>query len=510
MAWGRFGSGPLGDDQPVEFWMDDQNDQVAQRDALGAAGRGLWDASTRSGENLGASRPTDVVALGGAPGPSALAGAIDQGGAANSAGSGGQPAPSAPNEPPKYVKAQAGDSITRLAGGSDPATVGAFARLNGMDGRNSTIFAGRVYRLSANAEATPDDAVLGAQILHHDDARLAAQRAHPSTKDQFLARFNANQNMWTGEPIGARRPTTSTASRAPSAGQPWWESQPAKFAAGSLAYAGGTVLGVPRAVVHAVGDVIDAGHFGLQLAGAYGPQAQTQANMKAEEVAGGALQYARAAADDPSKIVADVRSAAGRAVDGMSPLNVDLAGSLDDVVKHQYRHGLNFGEAATNVAGLFAGGEVVQGLRAADAFEATRAANVAKFVKQGASPKLAEHLAQRYEGMGHHSVISRRFAKKVNLPPWLIDSPINLSVPRGMSRGDFYEHHYRVDPRAGGFRLPADVNDGKGWRPKELGLTKYSWPERIWNGMPVPLKDGLAAIPLTDAPTLYGELEQPQ
>ena len=77
MAWGRFGLGSLGDDQPIEFWMNDQNDQVAQRDALGAAGRGRWDASTRSGENLDASRPTDVVALGGVPRPSAPAGAVE-------------------------------------------------------------------------------------------------------------------------------------------------------------------------------------------------------------------------------------------------------------------------------------------------------------------------------------------------------------------------------------------------------------------------------------------------
>jgi len=61
MAWGRFGNGPLDDDQPIEFWMDDQNDQAAQRDAFDAAGRERWDASTRSGENLDASRPTAQV-----------------------------------------------------------------------------------------------------------------------------------------------------------------------------------------------------------------------------------------------------------------------------------------------------------------------------------------------------------------------------------------------------------------------------------------------------------------
>lgn len=63
MAWGRFGYGRRDDDQPIEFWMDDQNGQVAQRDALDAAGRERWGASTRSGENLDASRAADAPTL---------------------------------------------------------------------------------------------------------------------------------------------------------------------------------------------------------------------------------------------------------------------------------------------------------------------------------------------------------------------------------------------------------------------------------------------------------------
>ena len=191
-------------------------------------------------------------------------------------------------------------------------------------------------------------------------------------------------------------------------------------------------------------------------------------------------------------------------------MNADMSGSLWDVTKHQFQHGTNLGEAAANVAGLFAGGEVVQGLRAADAFEATRAANVTKFIDQGANPKLAEYLAQPYEGMGHHSGVSRKFAKELNLPPPLVDSRFNVAIPRGMSRGDFYEYHYRVDPAAKGFRLPAGLNDGKGWRPRELGLTKYALPERIWRGMPVRWKDAISTIPFADAPAFYDQLEQPQ
>lgn len=67
MGWSRFGSAVSDDDQPIEAWMDDQNDQVAQREALASAGRDRWSASTRSGEYLDAGRPADVVALGNGP-----------------------------------------------------------------------------------------------------------------------------------------------------------------------------------------------------------------------------------------------------------------------------------------------------------------------------------------------------------------------------------------------------------------------------------------------------------
>lgn len=517
MAWGRFGFGPLDDDQSIEFWMDDQNDQVARREALGAAGRQRWGASTRSGENLDASRPADVVALGSG---SVAAGDAGQGPSAGSSagidgdtdmGDAATPAPGRPTI--RYVKALPGDNITRLAGSGEPGAVGAFARLNGMDGRSSTIYAGRVYAIpSGDAVPSSEETTLGGRLLQHDDARVAALLAQRAANDQFQARFGAGQNVWSGQPVGAGPPARKPppAPRPPpSQGQPWWKST-AKGGVGLGAYALGTLAGAPKAVMDAVGDVKDAGRFGLEWAGALGPQTQARARGEAADAAGGALRYVRGAIDDPSRLVSDAREAAGHAIDNMSPLNVDLSGSLGDVAHHQFRHGLNFGEGVTNVAGLFAGGELVQGLRAAEAFEATRAARIAKFVDQGANPKLAEYLAQPYPGVGHHAVIARRLAKKMNLPPWLVDSPVNISSPRGMSRGDFYEHHYRVDPKAGGFRLPAELNDGKGWRPKELGLTKYNLPQRIWFGTPVPLKDVMATLPLLDGPSYYDRLEAQQ
>ena len=67
MAFGRFEFEGQVDDLPIDEWMNDRNSAVAQRDAFDAVGRERWDASTRAGDYLDASRPSDVGALGGAP-----------------------------------------------------------------------------------------------------------------------------------------------------------------------------------------------------------------------------------------------------------------------------------------------------------------------------------------------------------------------------------------------------------------------------------------------------------
>src|SRR6185312_10791247 len=199
----------------------------------------------------------------------------------------------------------------------------------------------------------------------------------------------------------------------------------------------------------------------LELAGALGPQAQAKAVGGMIDAGRNAVRYASAAADHPSQIISDIGDAAHQAIDRMSPLNAPMSDGLGDVLNHQWHAGLDFGETATNVAGLFAGGETLEGLRAAQMFDTTRAANIEKFIDQGANPKLAEYLAQPYEGMGHHAIVPRRakVPSKVlgmpideglagqPLPSWLSNSPLNVSVPRGISRGDFYEYHYQVDPK---------------------------------------------------------------
>jgi hypothetical protein len=106
----------------------------------------------------------------------------------------------------------------------------------------------------------------------------------------------------------------------------------------------------------------------------------------------------------------------------------------------------------------------------------------AKFIGQGFSPAQADYLAQPYVGMGHHFV-----PRRLGLPSIISDSPLNILKPNGISRGDFYELHFKVDPHYPGSRLPASVGGGV-WNGNSLGLEKYGAVGRLWYGSPTPLK----------------------
>lgn len=105
----------------------------------------------------------------------------------------------------------------------------------------------------------------------------------------------------------------------------------------------------------------------------------------------------------------------------------------------------------------------------------------ARFTSQGFSPAQAEYLASPYEGMGHHFI-----PRRAGLPTAISDSPLNVLKPNGISRGEFYELHYKVDPYFYGTRLPNSV--GGTWSGRSLGLEKYGSLGRAWYGAPTPLK----------------------
>jgi len=506
-------------------WRNAGLDRKPEADALG---RALWNGATRSGDNLWGGQPSDLTALGLAALRNGVE--LDDDGRVE----GRTPGSEAPNkngaaddqaelETPGYktVTARPGDSISRLMRTSRPAAIGRFATLNGLN--SSALQAGQSYRVPTSFDATPDDAVVGGRLLRSDNARLAAIHtrapADPAPNDLFAQRFNAGQNVWTGLAAG-RSPTPALQATPPDPPNPLDEF--AKGVGGKLGYVGGVIWGVPRAGYHAARDIKDLGEFGFKAVGAFGPEARQEALRQGADNIHAALQYGRAAMDDPSKVSSDVGDLSRAAIKSIDPRGAPMSGSLGDVVGYEFGKGANLSEGVANVAAAFAAPELGIGALRAATFDAKAASRIAKLVNEGANPRLAEYLAEPYEGMGHHAIVPRRFKIPETirgipvddrlagkpLPSWIVDSPLNVSKPLGMSRDDFYKYHYGVDERFHGARLPADLNGGKGWSGKRQGLQRHSRPMQVWAGMPVPLKGGIAAAGVGDgfgAPSVFDQ-----
>jgi hypothetical protein len=186
----------LDDDADIDDWMAQRNADLRQLgpDAA-AAGREAWSQSTRTGENLSAGQRGDVIAMG--------AQALNQYRYPTTEGSESGslddeiPLPLATVEPAitpvalpdadnltsfpdafrsasRFATARQGDSISRLLGTSDPAAVGKFLTLNGLDGRDSTLFAGQSYAIPRESDdASPDELAAGQRLLRTDNAKLA-------------------------------------------------------------------------------------------------------------------------------------------------------------------------------------------------------------------------------------------------------------------------------------------------------------------------------------------------
>jgi hypothetical protein len=83
--------------------------------------------------------------------------------------------------------------------------------------------------------------------------------------------------------------------------------------------------------------------------------------------------------------------------------------------------------------------------------------------------------------------ISSLVPRKIKLPKNISDSSFNVLKPGGMSRGDFYELHFKVDPKFKTANFPQDI--GGIWDGREIvGLKKYDRLGRLWYGSPTKLK----------------------
>jgi hypothetical protein len=135
------------------------------------------------------------------------------------------------------------------------------------------------------------------------------------------------------------------------------------------------------------------------------------------------------------------------------------------------------------------GGAEAKGLAELGALSKDAAA--AKYMARGYPKGLSEYFATPYEGMGHHFL-----PRRMELPAWLgggpvppiiSDSPFFLLKPSNMTKGDFFERHFQVDPSYHGGNIPAKFGGG-GWSGHDLGWQKHDRLGRLWYGSPAPLK----------------------
>jgi len=86
----------------------------------------------------------------------------------------------------------------------------------------------------------------------------------------------------------------------------------------------------------------------------------------------------------------------------------------------------------------------------------------------------------------HHAIMTQKKAAEWGAPNWLRDSPANVLKPKGMSRGDFYELHYKVDPKFNHANLPG----GGGWTASQIpGLgEKLTGVRQAIQGTPTAVK----------------------
>ena len=265
----------------------------------------------------------------------------------------------------------------------------------------------------------------------------------------------------------------------------------AKAAGGTVARLGGTVVGLGQGVVHSAEGLGQ----GLLFISRLVDPADVEENGPDKAAWGQVFSAAKAAVDyahkgfhDPGGVADDVRRVGQKIYSDTMPSATPVADTFGGEMRRNFELGTNQGELSFELGSLVFGGAASKALRGLG--DLGEASGAAKFVAQGFTPAQAEYLAAPYEGMGSHFV-GRALARKIGLPGPVTNGPLNVLKPK-ISRGDFYELHFKVDPYFYGAKLAADGGGGS-WSGKRLGLKKHGLLGRIWQGSPAPL-NGVAGL----------------
>jgi hypothetical protein len=259
----------------------------------------------------------------------------------------------------------------------------------------------------------------------------------------------------------------------------------------------GQAAGAAKSALQTAEDLKDGAIFVTRLVNPLDPVLSAPGQSAADQVVRGARQ----AVDDARSVIADPQRAVRSIIDKGRQMHRDLdpaatpqGHTAGDELRRRFDIGRNQGDLGMDAAALIVGGPSVRGV--SGAARASNIGNVAKYSAQGFTPAKAEHLAQRYDGKGHHAYIKERDRLPKLLgggpyPPWVLDNPLNLHRPHNMTRGDFYVTHALSDRHFGGAGFPRSAGGGgrgSGWSAKRLGIETAPLPLRAIYGMPDAMK----------------------
>ena len=258
----------------------------------------------------------------------------------------------------------------------------------------------------------------------------------------------------------------------------------AKSVGGALARDVGRVAGVVRGGAHLAEGLYDSAVFVNKLLDPLDNLKSApgqSAGEKLFDVGRGVLDYTKGVVANPRKAMDDIGKYAHQVRVDLDPAASPVADTFSGELRRMHEIGKNQGELGFNVASAAVGAPEVIALSRLGTI--SKLASPAKYAAQGFSPAAAARLAEPYEGMGHHYIPrSHDIWKALGDGPLVSairDGPFNVSRPRRTSQGDFYQHHYEVDPNFSG-----TTAKGERWSGDALGFKKRGQLGQIIYGAP--------------------------
>jgi hypothetical protein len=271
---------------------------------------------------------------------------------------------------------------------------------------------------------------------------------------------------------------------------------------GTTAYGTGDVAGFGEAAGRLLPDTVDflGSAFGFldDLAKPDTPEGQAARSRLGQAFRDGAAVAAHVAAHP--RVVGQVATRAARdladhVMPDIRPSDPDTSAQFD----RNFKAGMRAGDL--QFQGALAAAPELKGLGAARSL--TRAEQIMKSLKDF-SLRDAKYLAEPYPWKGHHAVAKRaRIPKDIfgvplpvaiagkALPKVFTESAFNLVKPKGITRGEMYELHARIDPH---FHGTGGLPDSRRWSARDLGIQRYDPVRRVWYGTPDATKKAVAGV----------------